>query len=95
MEEVHPLKSFRDSQQPPLTQERLGELLGVSKVSISRWETGERKPEPELLAGISEKTGIPPERLRPDLAELFSLRRTGRDPAKSRVGTGRVKSRTV
>lgn len=83
MEQIHPLKAYRLRQSPPLTQEQLAEQLGTSKVSVSRWETGERKPEPDLLPGISAKTGIPAADLRPDLAELFTARRT-RSPARPR-----------
>lgn len=87
MEAVHPLKAFRDRQDPPLTQEQLAVLLGVSKASVSRWETGERKPELALLDGITAHTGIPAAELRPDLAGLFSGKsagssRTRRAPAR-------------
>lgn len=95
MDEVHPLKSFRECQTPPLTQEQLGELLGVSKVSISRWETRERKPEPELLAGISAKTGIAPAALRPDLAELFASQPARGGPRRPARTPLRAKSRAA
>lgn len=72
MESIHPLKSYRESQSPPLSQEQMAALLGVSKASVSRWETGERKPEQALVPRISAKTGIHPAKLRPDLAGLFS-----------------------
>lgn len=74
MEQVHPLKAFREKQEPPLTQQALAALLGVSKAAISRWETRERQPEQELLPVISEKTGIPISELRPDLEELMRPR---------------------
>jgi len=94
MDEVHPLKAFREKQAPPLTQVQLGELLGVSKVSVSRWETGERKPEPDLLPRISAKTGISPAALRPDLAELFTSPRSRNGPGRPSAPP-RAKSRAA
>lgn len=72
MDVIHPLKAYRERQEPPLTQERLAGLLGVSKAAVSRWEAGERKPEETILPTITERTGIPARELRPDLAELMS-----------------------
>lgn len=72
MDQIHPLRAYRERQDPPLSQEQLADKLGTSKASVSRWETGERKPEVELVPDISAKTGIPPAELRPDLAALFA-----------------------
>jgi transcriptional regulator with XRE-family HTH domain len=72
MEQIHPLRAFREKQVPPLSQEQLADLLGVSRVTVNRWESGARKPEPEELPGISAKTGISPAELRPDLAVLLN-----------------------
>lgn len=33
-----------------VTQERLAEALGVHRVSVARWEAGEREPQGELRA---------------------------------------------
>lgn len=71
MPESHPLKSYRERQVPPLTQEDLAKLIGVGKSTISRWEDGKRKIDDELVGVVAEKTGIPPAELRPDLAKLF------------------------
>lgn len=65
----HPLKSYRTERN--LTQDDLAKELGVSSVSVSRWETGARSIDTDLLPSISEKTGIPKSVLRPDLAALF------------------------
>lgn len=63
------LKSYREMR--GLTQEALAERLGVSSITVSRWETGARKINRELLTSVSEKTGIAVADLRPDLAEIF------------------------
>ena len=64
----HPLTEFRNLQKPPLTQEQLAKLLGVTKATVSRWEARRRMPNERILLNISKKTGISVSRLRPDLA---------------------------
>lgn len=64
-----PLKSYRANR--GLSQAALGRELGVSSVTISRWEAGTRKIEKRLLAEVSKKTEIPARELRPDLAEIL------------------------
>lgn len=71
METVHPLKTYRNNQDPPLSQEQLADQLGVARTTVARWETGTRKVDTEKLSDIAEKTGIAPADLRPDLAELL------------------------
>jgi transcriptional regulator with XRE-family HTH domain len=66
---THPLKTYRDEEK--LTQRGLGQLLGVSRTTVARWESGARKTGRDLLPKIAEKTGIAPRILRPDLAELL------------------------
>jgi len=70
MDSIHPLRTYRESQEPPLSQADLARLLGVGRPTIHRWETGSRKPDVELLTTITEKTGIPARELRPDLIGL-------------------------
>ncbi len=67
----HPLKTFREKQAPPLTQNQLADLVGVSRTTIARWETGTRRPGRNWLSKLAKKTGIAPAKLRPDLAELM------------------------
>ena len=69
MESIHPLRAYRDK--AAITQLQLAELLGVRRETIARWETGDRKVDDNLLSGVSEKTGIPKNELRPDLAKLM------------------------
>jgi transcriptional regulator with XRE-family HTH domain len=93
MDTIHPLKAFRERQDPPLDQKRLAEFLGVSEPTLSRWERGIRKPGRDLLPSISAKTGIPAADLRPDLAKLFDLSADGGGPA--RRSSARTKSRAA
>lgn len=69
MAENHPLAKYRDDR--GLTQEALGRELGVTGVTVSRWETKKRKIDDELLPKVAEHTGIAPEILRPDLKKLL------------------------
>lgn len=50
----------------------LATLIGVSAPTISRWESGARKIDVDLLPRIVMVTGIPASVLRPDLAKLFA-----------------------
>jgi transcriptional regulator with XRE-family HTH domain len=68
---VHPLKTFREKQSPPISQGELAELLGVARETVTRWESGARKIKQQSLPIVAEKTGISPRELRPDLAELM------------------------
>lgn len=71
MENIPPLKAYREDHDPPLSQEQLADLLGVSRVTVTRWESGKRKIDEDQLQKVAEKTGIAPTELRPDLAELM------------------------
>lgn len=71
MECIHPLKAYRRRHDPPLSKSQLAKRLGVSRVAVSRYESGSRKPDLKLLAKFTAETGISAEELRPDLAELM------------------------
>lgn len=71
--DTHPIKLFRESQVPPMSQDALAEQIGVDRVTVARWESGDRKPDVNLLPKIVEITGIPARDLRPDLAERASI----------------------
>jgi transcriptional regulator with XRE-family HTH domain len=77
MENVHPLKAFREKHDPPLSHQALADLLGVQRETVSRWESGARKIDENKLQIVAAKTGISPRELRPDLAALLS-----EDPAQ-------------
>jgi len=55
---THPLRRFRETHEPPLSQEDLARLFGVTKATVSRWESGERFPDREFWPVIKETTGI-------------------------------------
>lgn len=71
MQTVHPLRAFRLSQDPPLSQAELANLLGVGRPTVFRWESGARRIDDSKVAHVSSVTGIPKAELRPDLAELM------------------------
>ena len=41
-----------------LTQEQLGNILGVSNKTISRWENGNYMPDVEMLSLLSKEFGV-------------------------------------
>lgn len=51
-----------------LTQEALGELLGVDGLTVSRWERGERLPQQRHWPRISEILDVPAHEIISDLA---------------------------
>lgn len=65
----HPLTEYRESQEPKLTLEGLGTLVGVTKASLSRIEAGLQMPSPDLARALETETGVPRWKLRPDLWE--------------------------
>lgn len=71
MSNSHPLAKYRLANDG-MSQEALGEKLGVTGVTVSRWENGIRQIDKNKLADIAKKTGISPRDLRPDLAELMA-----------------------
>ena len=71
MQATHPLKDYRQNQTPKLSQAALAKDLGVARLTVIRWENGERKIDPSLLSTVAEKTGIPAKDLRPDLIEDY------------------------
>ena len=70
MGEIHPLAAFRANCDPPLDQRQFAELVGVTRETVNRWESGARKIDEEKLPVVCEKTGISWRELRPDLADM-------------------------
>jgi len=66
MAEKHPLAAYRKS--AGFTQKALAGELGVAEMTVSRWETGERKIGVKNLNEVAKLTGAPKHELRPDLA---------------------------
>jgi transcriptional regulator with XRE-family HTH domain len=66
---IHPLTKYRKAH--GLSKTALAAELGVSKASVTRWESGDRKPDQGAVLAIFKKTGIPPRALRPDLANMI------------------------
>lgn len=78
---AHPLAKYRFDHGRK-SQEKLGEELSVTGVTISRWETGARKIDKDLLPRVVGHTGIPARILRPDLAELLDEQPDGAEAAQ-------------
>lgn len=71
MQGITQLKTYRNSKEPKLSQAGLAKELGVSRLTVTRWESGARKINPSLVAEITKKTGIPAKELRPDFAKTY------------------------
>lgn len=69
------LRALREAQ--GLSVRVLAELVGVSKVTIWKWEKGNCKPSPHLITSLAKALRIPPTRLEA-LANLPE-RAAGRD----------------
>ena len=67
----HPLRVFRERHNPPLSQEELADLFGVSRSAVTRWESGIRQPGKRQVPTILRITGLPLSAIRPDFAQLL------------------------
>lgn len=68
---IHPIKAWRQSQEPRLSVAGAAIMLGVSKAAVSRWENGERQIDQSKVRDIARRTGIDPRALRPDWVETL------------------------
>jgi DNA-binding XRE family transcriptional regulator len=68
----HPIKAFRESQTPKLSQDELARRIGVTRFTVMRWEDGS-PVDIHRLPNVVRETGIPAKELRPDLAELLGV----------------------
>lgn len=74
------IRKFR--KQRGLTQEQLGEMVGVKKALVSKWEHG-LKPAPLCAVRLHDATSgeLPKWEIRPDLWEAPSLSEPQESPA--------------
>jgi transcriptional regulator with XRE-family HTH domain len=63
------MRDARKKYMPDSTVRSVAELLGVQHPTVSRWETGERKPKPEDVAAYMVVIGAPAER-REELVQM-------------------------
>ena len=68
MDAIHPIRAYRERQTPRLSQQQLGEKIGVTRFTIMRWEGGSPIDD-ERLDDVVRETGIPAKELKPDLIE--------------------------
>lgn len=68
---THPIAAFRKAQVPPLTQDELGEKIGVDGMTVSRWERGESLPQRKHWPTIERVTGVTPGQMTTAYASLM------------------------
>lgn len=51
----------------------MAQQLGVSRLTVLRWESGIRKIDESKVSNVAKITGIPAKELRPDLVERLEL----------------------
>lgn len=61
------LKDYREKQTPKLSQGALAKRLGVSRLTVTRWEIGERMMSTRMIPRVVDATNIPAQELRPDI----------------------------
>jgi transcriptional regulator with XRE-family HTH domain len=72
MAAIHPLKVYRNTHTPRLSQAALARKLGVARMTVFRWENDQARIDVSLVPTVAERTGIPARELRPDLMELLA-----------------------
>jgi len=63
--ELTALKSYRERMN--LSRGALAESLGVTRMTVWRWENGARRIDDSIIGKIVSLTGLPVHELRPDL----------------------------
>jgi DNA-binding transcriptional regulator YdaS (Cro superfamily) len=62
---MNPIRTFRDAKS--LTLQQFGEMVGLRKALVWKYENGRLRVPAELVPKIEQATGIPRHELRPDL----------------------------
>jgi transcriptional regulator with XRE-family HTH domain len=57
------LREYRENQNPRISQREMAEVLGVTRVTVARWEMGLRRPDREFIPELSRITGRSPAEL--------------------------------
>ncbi|MDE7247584.1 MAG: helix-turn-helix domain-containing protein, partial [Lachnospiraceae bacterium] len=65
-------KIYKLRTQQGLSQEALGEKLGVSRQSVSKWETDQSIPELDKIVALSEIFGVSTDYLLKETGEVYS-----------------------
>src|SRR5262249_865111 len=81
---VSPLRQFRARCHPPLSLERLADMIGVTPTTVQNWELGIHKIAGRHLPAVCRATGLAPEDLRPIWsAALLAAEALAANPARS------------
>lgn len=73
------LRAWRESQNPPLSQEDAAKIVNVSQAFWGAMETGKRSPSTGLLVELSHTTGISTDNLLGNPTESPSRRGRAKD----------------
>lgn len=57
------LREHRENQNPRISQREMAEVLGVTRVTVARWEMGLRRPDRKFIPELSRITGRSPAEL--------------------------------
>lgn len=52
------MRALREDHEPPMSRERLGKLVSVSKDTIANWELGRSKPDDDALDRLADIFGV-------------------------------------
>ena len=67
MSTITTITEFRKSKK--MTAKQFGDLFCVDRATVYRWERGDIKVPIKILGPLEDVTGIPREKLRPDIFE--------------------------
>lgn len=71
-DDSHPLARWRQRQEPRLSQDDLGGMIGVDGMTVSRWERSKCQPRPSHLKKLRELTGLSTDQILSQPAEAES-----------------------